>query len=136
MFNPYPSLAGGSTTAKTASYATIPAAVPKDSSVVSPNPRTNANAKTAPHTAIGAAVPKDSAPGPQDSSQNSRTGPAAKTAAYATVSAEDAKPSETTRGKTGGAPVPPFGFLRGEAKPEPAEPSPQGDPNRPGRKKP
>jgi len=146
MFNPYPSLAGGarpegSPTAKTASYATIGAAAPKDSSVVSPNPRTNPNAKTAPHAAAGAAVPKDSTAVPQDSSPGSRvSGPNAKTAAYATVSADDAKPSEPARGpgKTGAAPVLPFSFLRGGAKPgEPSEPAPPEDqPNRPGRKKP
>jgi hypothetical protein len=142
MFNPYPSLAGGarpegSATAKTASYATIPAATAKDGAVVSPNPRTSPNARTAPHPVADAAVPKDSTPVPQDSSQSSRTsGPAAKTAAYATVSAEDPKSSET-RGKTGAAPVLPFSFLRGTAKPgEPAEPTPPDDPNRPGRKKP
>jgi serine/threonine-protein kinase len=147
MFNPYPSLAGsarseGSATAKTASYATVPAAVPRDNAVVSPNPRTSPNAKTAPHAAAGAAVPKDSSPAPQDSSQNSRTsGPTAKTAAYSTVSAEDARPSEPSRSpgearaKTGAVPVLPFNFLRGGAKP--AEPSaPPEDPDRPGRKKP
>jgi serine/threonine protein kinase len=140
MFNPYPSLGGarpeGAATVKTASYATLGGAGPKDSSVASPTPRTSPNAKTAPHAAAEPAVPKDSpgTAGPQDSS----SGPTAKTAAYATVGADEAKRGEAGRsqGKTT-APVLPFSFLRPAAKPgEPGESKPPEDPNRPGRKKP
>ena len=136
MFNPYPSLAGGarpegSATAKTASYATIPAATAKDGAVVSPNPRTSPNARTAPHPVADAAVPKDSTPVPQDS-PGPRTGsPTAKTAAYATLSPED------TRGKSGAGPLLPFNFLRGASKPgEAGEPTAPEDPKNPARKKP
>ena len=140
MFNPYPSLGGvrpeGTATVKTASYATLGGAGPKDSPVVSPTPRTSPNAKTAPHAAAESAVPKDSpgGAGPQDSS----SGPGAKTAAYATVGADDPKRAEPGRSpaKTT-APVLPFSFLRPAAKPgEPGEAKPPEDPNRPGRKKP
>ncbi len=140
MFNPYPSLGGarpeGAATVKTASYATLGGAGPKDSSVASPTPRTSPNAKTAPHAAAESAVPKDSpgGAGPQDSS----SGPTAKTAAYATVGADEAKRGEAGRSpaKTT-APVLPFSFLRPAAKPgEPGESKPPEDPNRPGRKKP
>ena len=142
MFNPYPSLAGSASTAKTASYAAVGAADSKDSPVVSPNPRSSPNAKTAPHAAAESTVSKDSsaAPGPQDSSSKLRiNSPGSKTAAYPTVGSEDPKPSDSTRSpvKTGAAPVLPFSFLRPAAKTgEAAGPTTPDDPKHPGRKKP